>query len=220
MKTLGEKIKEYRNKMGVNQKEFAEMCGRFDTRERAWGQSRIGNYETNAREPSLEDIEIIAKVLGINPADLAFQSNAKFAQIIKSFYYPLLSPVQAGYFTEVNLLSHTDSDEQYEMISSQVKASEKSFYLVIDGDSMLPRFQQGDMVLIDPALEIKPGDFVAAINEDGEATFKQYKQLSTIDDYGRPDFELVPLNEFFPRLNSKDNNITIIGKAVEHRQVL
>ncbi|NBI40191.1 helix-turn-helix domain-containing protein [[Haemophilus] felis] len=219
MATLGQRIKEFRNKMGINQKEFAELCGRIDKRERAWGQSRIGNYETDAREPSLEDIEVIAKVLGINPAELAF-SNAKPVQIIKSFTYPVLSTVQAGYFREINLLNSLDSEQQYEMISSQIKASENAFYLKIEGQSMLPRFQEGDMVLIDPAIEPKPGKFVAAINDNNEATFKQYKETGEIDEFGRPHFNLVPLNDNFGKLSSKTHNITIIGVAVEHRQCL
>ncbi|MGQ0285826.1 helix-turn-helix domain-containing protein [Pasteurellaceae bacterium 22721_9_1] len=219
MATLGQRIKEFRNKMGVNQKEFAELCGRIDKRTKTWGQSRIANYETSAREPSLEDIEVIAQVLGIDAAELAF-SNAKPAQIIKSFHYPLLSPVQAGYFTEVNLLNHIDSDEQYDMISSQVKASDGAFFLVLDGDSMLPRFKSGDMVLIDPNLAIKPGDFVAAINEDGKATFKQYKETGEIDEFGRPHFNLVPLNDNFGRLSSKTHKVKLIGKAIEHRSCL
>ena len=219
MKTLGERIKALRNQMGVNQKEFAEMCGRLDSRERAWGQSRIGNYETNTREPSLEDIEIMAKALGITAAELAF-SNAQFTQLIKSYKYPLLSSIQAGRFTEVEHFNCIDDIEQYEMIASQIKASSNAFYLKITGKSMTPRFNEGDMVLIDPDLTPTPGQFVAAINPDGEATFKQYKQLGSIDDYDRPHFKLVPLNDSFPTLNSKEHKVQLIGVAIEHRQML
>ncbi|OOS01257.1 LexA family transcriptional repressor [Canicola haemoglobinophilus] len=219
MTTLGQRIKELRIKMGVNQKEFAEMCGRLDKRDRAWGQSRIGNYETDAREPSLEDIEVLAKALGITAAELAF-SNAIPVEIIRSFHYPLLSPVQAGYFTEVNLLTNTDEESLYEMISSQVKASSNAFYLKIVGNSMAPRFQEGDMVLIDPDIYPNPGDFVAALNEDGEATFKKYKETGEVDEHGNKHFNLVPLNDSFGTLSSKSNKISIIGKAVEHRSCL
>lgn len=219
MTTLGQRIKELRIKMGVNQKEFAEMCGRLDKRDRAWGQSRIGNYETDAREPSLEDIEVLAKALGITAAELAF-SNAIPVEIIRSFHYPLLSPVQAGYFTEVNLLSNADEITQYEMISSQVKASSNAFYLKIVGNSMEPRFHEGDMVLIDPAIYPQPGDFVAALNDNHEATFKKYKQLAQRAESGEPHFELIPLNDVYPTLSSLEQNIKIIGKAVEHRQCL
>lgn len=219
MTTLGQRIKELRIKMGVNQKEFAEMCGRLDKRDRSWGQSRIGNYETDAREPSLEDIEVLAKALGITAAELAF-SNAIPVEIIRSFHYPLLSPVQAGYFTEVNLLTNTDEESLYEMISSQVKASSNAFYLKIVGNSMAPRFQEGDMVLIDPEIYPNPGDFVAALNEDGEATFKKYKETGEVDEHGNKHFNLVPLNDSFGTLSSKSNKISIIGKAVEHRSCL
>ena len=176
--------------------------------------------------PSAANTYVLADFLGVTPEWLTFgdvknfDKNAAFVEVIKSFHYPLLSPVQAGYFTEVNLLSNADEITQYEMISSQVKASQNAFYLKIVGNSMAPRFQEGDMVLIDPEIIPSPGDFVAAINEDGEATFKQYKETGGSDEFGRPHFNLVPLNDSFGTLSSKENKITIIGKAVEHRSCL
>ncbi|MDY4280585.1 MAG: S24 family peptidase [[Pasteurella] mairii] len=176
--------------------------------------------------PSTANTYILAEFLNVSPEWLTFgdikdfDNNAKFTRIIKSFQYPLLSSIQAGRFTEVEHFNHVDELDQYEMISSQVKASPNAFYLKVSGDSMLPRFKDGDMVLIDPDIAPTPGKFIAAINPDGEATFKQYKQLGTIDDHGRPHFKLVPLNDNYPTLSSEDHHIQLIGVAVEHRQVL
>ncbi|NBI12525.1 helix-turn-helix domain-containing protein [[Haemophilus] felis] len=171
--------------------------------------------------PSTANTYVLAEFLDTTPEWLMFgDNNVSFVQVKKSFTYPVLSTVQAGYFREINLLNSLDSEQQYEMISSQIKASENAFYLKIEGQSMLPRFQEGDMVLIDPAIEPKPGKFVAAINDNNEATFKQYKETGEIDEFGRPHFNLVPLNDNFGKLSSKTHNITIIGVAVEHRQCL
>ena len=40
-----------RKKLGLTQQEFAEVLG--------WGQSRIGNYESNLRKPKLKDCRCI-----------------------------------------------------------------------------------------------------------------------------------------------------------------
>ncbi|QEH50631.1 helix-turn-helix domain-containing protein [Histophilus somni] len=176
--------------------------------------------------PSTANTYVLADFLSVTPEWLTFgdvknfDKNATFVEVVKSFYYPLLSPVQAGYFTEVNLLSNTDEITQYEMISSQIKAGRNAFYLKIVGNSMSPRFQEGDMVLIDPEIYPTPGDFVVAVNEDNEATFKQYKETGEVDEHGRKHFKLVPLNDNFGTLSSKHHKIKIIGKAVEHRQAL
>ena len=85
---------------------------------------------------------------------------------------------------------------------------------------MRPRFNEGDLVLIDPNIYPTPGKFVAAINGNNEATFKQYKELGTMTGDGLPHFELVPLNPMFPTLSSLEQEIRIIGVARERIEVL
>nr|DAF21220.1 MAG TPA: LexA-like protein [Caudoviricetes sp.] len=218
MATLGERIKAYREQLKISQKELAERCNNIDTKSEnaRWGQPRIANYEKGNRTPDLEDISIISKALNILPEVLAFDSN--ISEIKESICrYPLLSPIQAGLWTDIRSLEGFDG---YEMIPSTVIASENSFYLRIEGKSMLPRFNEGDLVLIDPDIAPTPGKFVAAINGNNEATFKQYKELGTRNEYGIAHFELVPLNPMFPTLSSLNQEIRIIGVAVEKREML
>lgn len=214
MRTLAERLQYAMNKKGLKQEQLANLANTSQVT-----ISNILNGVTSKPRNALElanalDVELTWLLNGEGA------SNAKFVQVTKSFYYPLLSTVQAGTFTEINLLNHIDGDEQFDLISSQVKAGDQAFFLLIEGDSMTPRFHEGDMVLIDPDLEPKPGKFVAAIDLDGKATFKQYKQLGSFDDYGRPHFKLVPLNDNHPTLSSLEHNIQLIGVAVEHRQAL
>ncbi len=56
MKHLGPRIKSARESLGLSQQELSIRCG-WDS------QSRIGNYETGAREPSLQDLDRLAKAL-------------------------------------------------------------------------------------------------------------------------------------------------------------
>ncbi|SUB33553.1 repressor protein [[Pasteurella] mairii] len=218
-KQWNEYVRELMDRNGINQNDIADAIGKT--------QGAVGHWLTGKRKPNFDDVTKILDIVGAKKVLLNqdgtvedFDNNAQFTRIIKSFQYPLLSSIQAGRFTEVEHFNHVDELDQYEMISSQVKASPNAFYLKVSGDSMLPRFKDGDMVLIDPDIAPTPGKFIAAINPDGEATFKQYKQLGTIDDHGRPHFKLVPLNDNYPTLSSEDHHIQLIGVAVEHRQVL
>ena len=82
---------------------------------------------------------------------------------------------------------------------------------------MEPDFKVGDVIIIDPHIEPRAGEFVAAINGDYEATFKKYRPIGDIDELGRHHFELVPLNSDYPTLSSLKQEIRIIGTMVEHR---
>ena len=218
MATLGERIKAYREQLKISQTELAERCNNIDTKSEnaRWGQPRIANYEKGNRTPDLEDISIISRALNIRTVVLAF--NSIMSEIKESICrFALLSPIQARLWTDIRSLEGFDG---YEMIPSTVIASENSFYLRIEGKSMLPRFNEGDLVLIDPDIAPTPGKFVAAINGDNEATFKQYKELGTRTPEGIPHFELVPLNPMFPTLSSLNQEIRIIGVARERVETL
>lgn len=132
--------------------------------------------------------------------------------------YPLLSPIQTGLWTGISSLN--DIDGYDEMIPSTIMVSDDSFYLRIEGNSMKPRFNSGDLVLIDPNICPTPGKFVAAINGNDEATFKQYKELGVLSENGMPHFELVPLNPMYPTLSSVNQEIRIIGVARERIEAL
>lgn len=168
--------------------------------------------------PTQANIYVLADFLGVTKEWLTYgDKNASIEKIEKQISYPLLSPIQAGLWTDIRSL---DGFDGYEIIPSTVIASENSFYLRIEGKSMLPRFNEGDLVLIDPDIAPTPGKFVAAINGNNEATFKQYKELGTRNEYGIAHFELVPLNPMFPTLSSLNQEIRIIGVAVEKREIL
>lgn len=81
---------------------------------------------------------------------------------------------------------------------------------------MEPEFKEEDVIIIDPQVQPVAGEFVVAINGDYEATFKKYRPLE-IDEYGRTQFELIPLNSDYPKMSSLKQQISIIGTMVEHR---
>lgn len=68
METLGQRIQRLRKRKDFTQAKFAEACG--------WESiSRVGNYERDAREPSLDDLRKIARVLGVSLMDVIGEDN-------------------------------------------------------------------------------------------------------------------------------------------------
>lgn len=132
-------------------------------------------------------------------------------------HIPIISYVQAGKMTEV--VDPFSLGYGFDTIQPTVECSKHSFALTLDGDSMEPRFHDGDVVIIDPEREPKPGNFVVAKNGKEEATFKKYRPRST-DEQGNMVFELVPLNDDYPTLHSDRDHLRIIGVCVERREIM
>jgi len=144
----------------------------------------------------------------------AFDRNVSQA-IVGLRAFPVISYIQAGRLREIS--DPYAPGEGFAVEYGDDEASKWSFFLEIDGDSMLPEFKPGDRILIDPDVAPRPGDFVAAKNSKDEATFKKYRVRGQ-SETGETLFDLVPLNEDFETLQSDKTHLTIIGTMVEHRR--
>lgn len=100
---------------------------------------------------------------------------------------------------------------------TDLSQSANSYALNIEGDSMEPVFEAGDLVVIDPDISYQPGDYVVAVGTEGKATFGKYKATG-VNDEGADTFEIVPLNPYYAPLKSGHLSLTIGGVMVEHRQ--
>lgn len=129
--------------------------------------------------------------------------------------YPVISAIQAGHLREIS--DPYAPGDGFDVEYGDDNASPWAFFLEIEGDSMLPDFQPGDRVQIDPDVQPRPGDFVAAKNTKQEATFKKYRVRGMAPD-GAEVFELVPLNDNYPILRSDEQELSIIGTMTEHRR--
>lgn len=128
---------------------------------------------------------------------------------------PLISSVQAGMMTEA--VTPFPPGAAFEYLLTDLDLSDHAFALEIEGNSMEPEFRAGDRIIVDPALQAQPGDFVVAKNGREEATFKKYRPRG-IGAAGREIFELIPLNPDYPTINSEHEPARIIGVMVEHRR--
>ncbi|KAB7896421.1 LexA family transcriptional regulator [Rouxiella badensis] len=183
-------------------------------------QGGLGHWLNGRREPSLEVIAQIFKILNLhkfmihsdgsvsNPTD---ESNISFHSWHKpAGKYPVLSWVSAGEWAEAIEPYHRKSiDRWYE---TTVECSDNSFWLDVKGDSMTSpvglSIPEGMVILIDPEVEPHNGKLVVAkLDFDNEATFKKL-----VFDAGQK--FLKPLNPQYPIIPI-NGNCKILGVVVD-----
>lgn len=128
---------------------------------------------------------------------------------------PVLDYVQAGLFGTVGYDGINPHGKTY--TTYQTSKPSEVFGLTVEGMSMAPEFLPGDSLVIDASIAPQPGSFVIAQNGSYEATFKKYRVIG-YDEYGREEFELVPLNPDYPTISSRDHKISVIGVMVRHER--
>jgi len=128
---------------------------------------------------------------------------------------PVLNYVQAGEFCEYFDDAIAD---RFEPVST--KHPKNSYWVELNGLSMIPDFYPEELVLINPDMQPSPGDYVVAKKASENAvTFKKWRPRG-FDDEGVEYCELVPLNPDFPIIDSRHTPFTICGVAVEHKKKL
>lgn len=219
MKTLGSRIAHYRTQKGLSQKALATACG--------WrSQSRVGNYEMDTREPSLDDLATIAKVLDVAVSDLvigaaasqhpAEPSNVSLApQPTRYYRYPVVSSVVAGGWGDAIQPFEPGGEDEHELTDYQARGP--AFWLRVDGDSMTSptglSIPEGMFVLVDTGIQPVPGNLVVAkLDSEDKATFKRL-----VSDAGQ--LYLKPLNPAY-RMIPIDGNCRLIGVVKEAKMKL
>ncbi|WP_323909959.1 LexA family protein [Aeromonas veronii] len=208
-----ERIKELRKKHGLTQQKLGELIG--------VKKSSISQWENDEHSPSGDNLAQLSKVFGVSAHWLSTgkgspePSNVEPAVIPQGNRVPILSYVQAGNWREM-CEQATAFDGNVEYVTASVDIGPCGFGLWLRGDSMLPLFKEGDLIIVDPDEAPQPGDYVVAKNGSNEATFKKYRPRG-IDENGQEVFELVPLNDDYPTMHSDRQRIQIIGVMVEQR---
>jgi len=212
--TPGQRIKKARIDAGLSQQLLAEAISRFGDG-KALSRTAIAQWESGAtKEIEAANLLKTAKVLKVTPEWLQF--GADWSPVNTDMRtVPVLSYQQAVSYMEFDKksLSHIGVDQALaEVIGPQ------AFALIVKGNNMAPIFKSGDIVIIDPDTRPQPGEIIAAkLARDETTTLGKYRPLGKTAS-GSESFELIPLNEDWPKVIVNDNNLGhIIGTLVEHR---
>lgn len=159
MKTdIGKRIAELRRERGYNQDELAEMA--------MLNRVTLARYETGVIEPGALAVGRLADALGVSTDEILCRT-AKlppFISIVKNAV-PIVGEIACG-----QPITAENNVEGYAELPDGVSAD---FALKCKGDSMVPTFQPGDLVLIRQQPEVQPGQ-IAAVGVGGEATLKRF----------------------------------------------
>ncbi len=128
----------------------------------------------------------------------------------KGIKIPVLGCVQAGIPVEA-----VKDIIDYEEITEEMARTGEYFGLRIKGNSMNPRMQEGDVVIVRKQQDVDSGDVAIVIVDNQEATCKQVKK----HEYG---ISLVSFNTafepmFFTNEEIIKKPVAILGKVVELR---
>ncbi|MHC8334733.1 XRE family transcriptional regulator [Pseudomonas sp. LB3P25] len=194
METLGSRIKRLRKQKRFSQKQLAEECG--------WSsQSRIGNYESDLREPNLADLTLLAPALGVSVAELISGTGSQqlFSALTNQApHTSTLAPIKVG--SVVRPIGPTKEgvvpvvgtaklgmDGYFEALDFPVGHGDGYLHIYSDdpnayglrviGDSMHPRIKSGEYVLIEPNKMFITGDEVMVQTQDGRSMIKEFIYL-------------------------------------------
>ncbi|HHQ4900482.1 TPA: S24 family peptidase [Aeromonas veronii] len=221
--TISDRIFSRRTALNLSKTALAKTIGVSDV--------SVGKWESGLNQPKGRYLNDLAAALGVTvdwllagsgdtPTPLVEQHipgyhNVEPAVMLPGKRIPILSYVQAGNWREMcEQASNFDGNVEFVTASSEI--GPYGFGLWLRGDSMVPLFKEGDLIIVDPDEGPQPGDYVVAKNGSDGATFKKYRPRG-IDESGQEIFELVPLNEDYPTMHSDRQHIQIIGVMVEHR---
>lgn len=219
-------------KNGGNQSEMARHIG--------VSPQAVQKWLAGLAEPRGKNLDLAAEYLGVTPAALKFGDTARshtnpipasehspasrpFDENVRPATpslrpIPVISSVQAGALRDMETPYPLGSGYAVEYTDDD-KLSRWAFGLDVEGQSMMPMFQPGDRIIVDPDLAPNPGDFVVARNGSDQATFKKYRPRG-IDHNGEMIFELVPLNDDYPTLRSDTEHLVVIGVVTEFKKKL
>lgn len=120
---------------------------------------------------------------------------------------PLLGFAQAGaggYFDDAGF----PAGQGWELIELPARATDNSYALQVQGDSMLPLYRNGDVLIVEPGAQIRKGDRVVVKTISGEVMAKVLERQS------QGVIELVSLNPEHPNHRFQTSEVEWMARIV------
>ncbi len=179
------------------------------------GKSSISTYISGEYEPKQKNIYKIAKALDVNEAwlmgyDVPMQRDVDKNKI-KGVRIPVLGYVRAG--VPINTIEEVID---YEEIHPDLAASGDYFALQVKGDSMEPKFSEGDVVIVREQPDVESGEIAIVLINGDEGTVKKLVK------YDNGSIALVASNPaytpmMFTPQQIEELPVRVVGKVVELR---
>jgi repressor LexA len=208
--TIGERLREARENKELDQATLAQKTG-IATR-------TLQRWEKGEQIPDGVAITRIAKTTAVQPSWLLTGDGEMYAvparpdnvyplpgslrRGVHLVDLPLISSVPAG---KVATMFHPDYVDDY-VTTDDVK-DPGAFALRVKGNSMAPRIEDGDVVIVSPQQEARNGD-ICVVRVEGEDTLKKVKFEGTY-------VHLIPLNPEFEPATVRKKDVNFVWKVVK-----
>ena len=206
-------LKRLRKEKKLSQADVAEFLGKT--------QQAYSKYENGLAEPDIETLKKLQSLFDIdlndfinNNSNLNFNNLEPISLGNKFIKIPVYGNIPAGIPIEMIDTSYIEDFE--EINADLIKNGQKYFCLKVRGDSMMPKFENGDRLIILQQSDCESGSFAAVSINHTECTFKKViKHPNGIT--------LQPLNPayepmFFSNKEVEELPITILGVVKEIRR--
>lgn len=201
--TSGQRITKLRKERDLQQKEVAA----------AIGMNRIVLNRIELGKRPLRDDEAVALADFFHvTTDYLLKGVTAQPRDKKGVRIPVLGRVVAGIPIEA-----VEEILDYEEITPELAATGEFFALQVKGDSMLPKLEEGDVVIVKKQEDVETGDIAIVLVNGDEATIKQIKKVNGgIMLYGfNPD---VYEPHFYSNQQIEELPVRILGKVIESRR--
>lgn len=198
---IGERIRARRNQVGMTADQLAEKIGKDRATIYRYENGDIGNLPLTILEP-------LARVLNTSPAllmgwDVDTQYN-------NSVMIPVYGSIPAG----VALEAIEDIQGEVDIPADWLSNGKEYIALKVKGDSMYPKYLDGDTVIIQVQPDCESGQDCACYVNGFNATLK-----TVVKDVGK--IELKPYNPNYPpQTYQHPGEVTIIGVVKQLRRNL
>jgi phage repressor protein C with HTH and peptisase S24 domain len=154
----------------------------------SFNPSKRFTSEGRERWPSTESIAKILKATGTSISDFMDMVETEhgstdfptgsYQQTAAQNSVPLIGFAQAGvggFFDDGGF----PVGQGWEEISPPTGASENAYALKVSGDSMMPLYREGDIIIVDPTAQVRKGDRVVAKTREGEVFAKTLERKTS-----------------------------------------
>jgi len=208
--SIGERVREARENKHLDQATLSEKIGVVTRTLQRW--------EKGEQIPDGISITKIAKATNVLPTWLLTGDGEMYAtpsrpenvfpltpsnrRRVRLADLPLVSAVPAG---KVATMFHPDYVDNYVTVDD-VK-DPQAFALKVKGNSMAPRIEDGDIVVVSPQQEVRNGD-VCVVRVNEEDTLKKVKFEGNY-------IHLIPFNPDFEPVTVKKKDVNFVWKVVK-----
>lgn len=198
---FSERLRYYLEKYEITQLELSKRLG--------VGTTSVYNWCNGIKTPRMDKVDAMCKIFHCKRSDL-MEDVAEKPKHSKAVTINVLGRVAAGIPIEAveNII---DTEE----ISEELAKTGEFFGLQIHGDSMEPKFSEGDVVIVRKQEDAESGDIIIATVNGTDATCKRIRKY-------RDGLELISTNPsyepmFFSAEEVAKKPVRIIGRVVELR---